>query len=83
MLALAIQLVRHNESTRWHSMKQVCVPSEVKSSPHYLGIGPILANKLPVTRILQILPSPVYGESHLQMKDPIVFVHEASVLWQS
>ena len=60
MLALAIQLIRHHESTRRHSMKQVCVQSEVKGSSHYLGIGPILANKLPVTRILQILPSPVY-----------------------
>ena len=60
MLALAIQLIRHHESTRRHSMKQVCVPSEVKGSSHYLEIGPILANKLPVTRILQILPSPVY-----------------------
>ena len=32
MLALAIQLIRHDESTRWHSMKQVCVQNEVKGS---------------------------------------------------
>ena len=32
MLALAIQLILHDESTRWHSMKQVCVQNEVKGS---------------------------------------------------
>ena len=31
---------------------------------------------------LQVLPSPLEGLLHEQLKDPTVFVHEASELWQ-
>ena len=31
---------------------------------------------------MQVLPSPMQGPLHEQLKDPTVFVHEASELWQ-
>ena len=32
--------------------------------------------------MLQVLPFPMEGPSQEQLKDPAVFVHEASELWQ-
>ena len=32
--------------------------------------------------MLQVLPFPMAGPSQEQLKDPAVFVHEASELWQ-
>ena len=32
--------------------------------------------------LMQVLPSPLEGLLHEQLKDPTVFVHEASELWQ-
>ena len=46
------------------------------------GHLPIIFGELSPDGRLQVLPSPLEGLLHVQLKDPTVFVHEASELWQ-
>ena len=46
------------------------------------GHLPIIFGELSPDARLQVLPSPLEGLLHVQLKDPTVFVYEASELWQ-
>ena len=46
------------------------------------GHLPVIFGELSPDGRLQVLPFPLEGLLHIQLKDPTVFVHEASELWQ-